>query len=293
MMRFLTIGTALLASAFLVVAASATPAMGMCRKVLLNERSKYMTRTNRACQGVMATSGFIKTRGVGHRIPNSTIRCFAVEAGEPSSYSDTMCANAVNNGGYIKIDERFIRRSIRYPTKISAVNEKGTSAVLAVSGGAVECSTSHYYARSQVSEDSSQIKVVPAYSECTSKFGELKASGSILVNGCEYELEAVEASLSIGCRAGSNVKIETGIIGCIITIGTQGPLPEIGLFNRSEVKPAVVEAELQISEISYTVNSACELGGVKAGKEGKYEAVALFSAFDVKSPFEQVGLEMV
>lgn len=80
---------------------------GECQPVKMSEPSTYSTLFLGTCSGKATTSGFVLTEGKGESIPGelAKIKCFKVEAGEPSSWKNSTCTEGhTGTGEYAKIE---------------------------------------------------------------------------------------------------------------------------------------------------------------------------------------------
>jgi hypothetical protein len=189
-----------------------------------------------------------------------------------------------------------------FPIKQHGVIKTGTSQITIVGAGTFECTDLRLFSKGQqgrpiTEAGSSQQKFAAAYSHCLTKAGGAEGEGKVNMNQCQYNFHqakgALTGQISIECPPGAKIKFVTGVLGCEIEFGEAGNtfLPGITYADVNSEKE--IEETTEVAGITEIANAGCEIGGIKSGKESKYEGITIISAQKDVPPFEQVGIKIV
>jgi hypothetical protein len=183
-----------------------------------------------------------------------------------------------------------------YPVKVIA---KSTAAQLfkAQSNAVVECATGKFYSTGAGGADSSQLKITAIYEKCESKLaGGAGEPATVNMNQCNYNFHqakgASEGQVSIECPKGASIVVSTNA-GCTVKVGeaTNGFLKNTK-FRNLGTSPNTVEVTPEVEGITDEVNFVCNIGGIKANKEGKYSGTSVTEGRKTTGG-GQVGVEVI
>jgi hypothetical protein len=158
--------------------------------------------------------------------------------------------------------------------KTTAGKAVGANHVFAVTGGEVTCEESVY---TYPTGSSKTLAVAPSFTKCKVTAGTFKGVGATVgVNsGCHFVFgEPVGAEptfsatteIEAGCKIVITVKF---LATCEVKVeGKQGPLTKVVAEDKGASE---AEIKAEVGGITYGVNTACEVGGITAGKAGKYK----------------------
>ena len=144
--------------------------------------------------------------------------------------------------------------------------------------GTFECKKATFTGTEFVTSPQKSVTVTAAYSECTF-LG--VANVVVNMNGCTYRfneptgLGPYTGTVTVLCPAGKKITISAE--GCIVEVGSQGPLGTLTYTNWKELVPPAVEVSANVTGITYTGSPLCpnEPG---THSNGTYKGIALARA---------------
>jgi hypothetical protein len=159
------------------------------------------------------------------------------------------------------------------------VNGKNTTATeLFTKVGTEKCSTAAFTG-SLATETASTLTVHPEFSTCA--LAGLKTT--VTTTGCNFEFQRpntgppLTATVKIVCSGSSVIEIkDVAALGCVIKIGSQGPLAHVTFTNNPG---GTVTVHFAVTGIAYTYTAQCPNSGGVGGSaiDGKLTGTALIS----------------
>jgi hypothetical protein len=131
--------------------------------------------------------------------------------------------------------------------------------------------------RTNLTAASGQLKMVPAFSECTVEDEGMKGTATVTTNECLFNFiqktGSSEGSTTLECNNGAMV-FKTSLLGCEFTVGSQGPLgKDVYTNNQGEIEDKTTLKEMTVGKVKGCV-------GLKEGEKGKYEGESSFVGED-------------
>lgn len=182
-----------------------------------------------------------------------------------------------------------------YPVKIVA-HSTGTQIFKFQTNAVLECNKSSLFGVEAAKGDSSQLRVALEYAECETKLaGGSGEKAAISMNDCVFNLAqakgAAEGSYGIECPGSQTIVVTTNL-GCTIKMagGTANSFLKKFVFTN---KSPNIEMKAQVEGITDEVNFVCNIGGIKANKEGTFTGSGLAEGFKSNSPFGKDVIEVI
>jgi hypothetical protein len=155
------------------------------------------------------------------------------------------------------------------------------------------CGSAAYSPTGNLTRNFGELILLPTYSKCTTSLSGLKATSTIVSNECVYNFHqgnpakegtSTEGAIKIECPKGNEIKIDTGIFECRLTISEQGPLSAVTYKNVTGANKTVTTRG-EIPKISIgSLSPSCELAGLKKTTPIEYKGEGKASGFNGATP---------